>query len=265
MISIDTMLAGLHEGEFFLEYCPTLSLTDYRCTGAEALIRWKRATGVVQPGDFIPLAEHTLISGLLTYWVIDTVALEMGGWLRANPDVHIAINVPPEILGRGGILYALQKSGLDQFAAQLVLEITERGLADSSGIEALNMAKRVLPGIRLALDDVTFAGSASLAILARANFDIIKLDRSLVAQIGPRCLQPDWLPSVTALVQSSPLCVVAEGVETEQQLATLRRAGIQEAQGFYFSPPISAARCIAYHREAPQGLPNPPPRIGRAC
>jgi sensor c-di-GMP phosphodiesterase-like protein len=257
MISIDTMLAGLNEGEFFLEYCPTISLADYRCTGAEALIRWRRATGVVQPADFIPLAEHTLISGLLTYWVIDTVALEMSGWLGANPDAHIAINIPPEILGRGGILYATRKSGLDKFASQLVLEITERGLADLSGIEALNMAKRVLPGIRLALDDVTFAGNASLAILARANFDIIKLDRSLVAQIRPQCCHPDWLTGVTALVQSSQLRVIAEGVETKQQLTTLRSAGVQEAQGFYFSHPIPAARCIAYHREASPWLAQP--------
>src|SRR4051812_1130709 len=109
MINLETIRAGFTNGEFFLEYLPTVSLTDRRCIGAEALIRWKRPTGVVPPDDFIPLADNTPLSGLITYWVIDTVAAEMSDWLRANPNAHISINVPPEILGRGGIAYAADK------------------------------------------------------------------------------------------------------------------------------------------------------------
>jgi sensor c-di-GMP phosphodiesterase-like protein len=250
------MLSGLNQEEFFLEYLPTISLADGRCTGGEALIRWRRATGVIQPMDFIPLAENTMISGLITYWVFDTVAAEMGDWLRANPNAHISINVPPEILGRAGMLYAAKKSGLIEFAPQIILELTERGVPDLLGVEAVNFAKKV--GVRTALDDVTLGGSANLAILGRANFDIIKLDRSLVAQIGPQCPYPDWLEGITALVRSSPLMVVAEGVETKQQMMTLMKAGIQEAQGFYFSHPIPAALFIDYYREASHSLSNQP-------
>jgi len=112
MISLDTMRAGLAQGEFFLEYMPTVSLVDGRCTGAEALVRWNHESGVYSPDEFIPVAENTPLSGLITYWVIDTLAAEMGDWLRANPNAHISINVPPEILGRGGLEYAATKAGL---------------------------------------------------------------------------------------------------------------------------------------------------------
>src|SRR5215212_380086 len=106
MINVDTIHAGLAQGEFFLEYLPTISLADGRCVGAEALVRWRRPSGVVPPGDFIPLIEGTLVSGLLTYWVFETVGKELGDWLRGHTEAHISINVPPELLGRGGLEYA---------------------------------------------------------------------------------------------------------------------------------------------------------------
>lgn len=247
MISIETMRAGLAQGEFFLEYLPTISLASGQCLGAEALIRWRRATGVVPPLDFIPVAENTLLSGLISYWVIETMAGELRDWLRTNPDAHISINVPPEIIGRGGLLYAAEKAGLLDLLPQIVLEITERGLPDRLGVETLNLATS--RGIRVALDDVTLSGGANLAVMARANFDIIKLDRFLVAQIDPNRRIPSWLDEIAGLVRSSRLMVIAEGVETEYQLLTLREASIQAAQGFYFSHPIPAAAFVAYHRE----------------
>jgi sensor c-di-GMP phosphodiesterase-like protein len=246
VIDLAAIRNGLAQGEFFLEYLPTISLTDGRCIGAEALIRWRRASGVVPPGDFIPLAENTPLSGLLTYWVMDTVAAELGDWLQANRDVHISINVPPEIIGRGGMEYSANKSGLIGHASQLILEITERGIPDLLGVDSINQCG--VADLRIALDDVTLAGGANLAVLARCNFYAIKLDKSLVDQISPQCSAPDWLNSVTALLESSQLVVIAEGVETEQQFTTLRAAKVQAAQGFYFSRPIPAAAFVAFHR-----------------
>src|SRR6266536_263836 len=112
MFDLRVIRDGLTNGEFFLEYLPTWLLENNRCVGAEALIRWRRPSGIVQPGQFIPLIENTPLSGLITYWVIDRVAEELGAWLRSNEGVHISINVPPEILGRGGLEYAVRKSGL---------------------------------------------------------------------------------------------------------------------------------------------------------
>lgn len=245
-INFDTIREGLIQGEFFLEYQPIVSLVDDWCTGAEALVRWRRPTGVIAPVDFIPFVENTPLSGLITYWVIDTVAAEMGGWLRANPEAYISINVPPEILGRGELEYAATKSGLRDMAAQIIFEITERGLPDGLGVQALNYMSG--SGVRIALDDVTLVGGANLMVLSRCNFSIVKIDRSLVAQISPQCPRPEWLDGLTALLQSSRLDVIAEGVETEQQLETLRAAQVQAAQGYYFSPPISAEGFIAYYR-----------------
>lgn len=245
MINLETIKAGLEAEELFLEYLPTVLLDDGRCIGAEALVRWKRASGVVPPQEFIPLIEGTPISGLVTYWVIETVAREMLEWLRAHPEAQLSINVPPEILGRGGMEYAAKKAGLFDHISQLIVEITERGVPDLMGVEAINNSWGM--GLRVALDDVSFASGANLAVLARSNFSILKLDRSLIAQITPDCPMPEWLRGVSALRQTSKLVVIAEGVETEQQFETLRSAGIQAAQGFYFSPPITAGAFIAYH------------------
>lgn len=247
MIDLPAIRDGLARGEFFLEYQPTVALADGRCIGAESLIRWRRTTGIVPPGEFIPLVENTPLSGLITYWIIDTVQAELGDWLRANRDAHIGINVPPEILGRGGMAYAAGKSGLAEISSQIVLEVTERGIPDSLGVQAINLYEG--EGVKVALDDVTLVGGANLAVLARCNLYAIKLDRSLIQQIGPSCPTPVWLPSVTALLESSQLLVIAEGVETEMQFATLRAARIQAAQGFYFSRPLSVDAFMAYHRD----------------
>jgi sensor c-di-GMP phosphodiesterase-like protein len=247
MIDQAAIHEGLSRGEFFLEYLPTISLADGRCVGAEALIRWRRPAGVVPPGEFIPIAENTPLSGMLTYWVLDTVAAELGEWLRANPDVRVGINVPPEILGRGGMAYVANKSGLAEQAAQIILEVTERGLPDLLGVEAINQAGSM--GTRVALDDVTFAGAANLAVLARANFSAIKLDKSLIDQIGPERAAPAWLETVKGLLVSSSLQVIAEGVETEYQFAVLCAAKVQAAQGFYFSRPLPVAEFLAFHRD----------------
>jgi sensor c-di-GMP phosphodiesterase-like protein len=244
MITLDAIHAGLSQGEFFLEYLPTVTLAEGRCVGAEALSRWRRPSGVVPPDEFIPLIEQTPVSGLLTYWVIETVTKELGAWLQAHEEVHLAINVPPEILGRGGLEYTAEKTGLMAFRRQMILEVTERGLPDRLGLAALEHASRY--GTRVALDDVMLSG-ANLAILSRCPLDVIKIDRSLVAQITPDVPRPEWLGGLSALLQSTRVEVIAEGVETAEQVAALKASGVPMAQGFYFSPPLAAEEFKAYY------------------
>ena len=93
MISADAIRDGLVQGEFFLEYLPTISLADGRCVGAEALARWRRSSGVLQPDEFIPFVEGTHLAGMLTYWVLETVATELGDWLRVHKEVNVDANV----------------------------------------------------------------------------------------------------------------------------------------------------------------------------
>jgi sensor c-di-GMP phosphodiesterase-like protein len=238
--------AGMERKEFYLEYLPAISLTDGRCVGAEALTRWRRPTGLVPPDVFIPIAERCQLSGLITHWVIETLAVELRGWLEAHRDAYISFNVPPELLGRGGLEQAAKTSGLLPLKSQLVLEITERGVPDSVGVGALAGDSKF--EIRVALDDVTFAGGANLAILSRCKFSYIKLDRSLISQIRADCTAPSWLVGVAALLKTSTVAAIAEGVETKLQADVLRDAGVQSAQGFYFSHPIPVADFIAFHR-----------------
>ena len=90
---------GLKNGEFFLEYLPTVELDRGRCVGAEALSRWRRPWGVAQPADFLPIIENTPLSGFLTCWVLEEIARDFLDWLKVH-DAFISFNVPTEIIGR---------------------------------------------------------------------------------------------------------------------------------------------------------------------
>jgi EAL domain-containing protein (putative c-di-GMP-specific phosphodiesterase class I) len=233
----DEIREGLARGDLFVEYLPTVTLVDARCIGAEALVRWRRGEEVLPASAFIPQIENTPLSGRITYWVIDTVAAELGEWLGEHGDAHISINVPPEILGRGGLGYAASRSGLQDRIGQIVLEITERGVPDRLGLDALQLMAE--HGVRLALDDTMMSG-ANLALLTRCPFGTIKLDREVTGQLKQDEPPPDWLAGLEALLKSSSLQVVAEGVEEDHQARMLRAAGVQMAQGHLFSRPLNA-------------------------
>ena len=252
MVTPADIQAGLDRGEFFLEYQPVVALSDRRCVGCEALLRWRRLGRVVGPRDFIPLAEESALGGLLTYHAIETAARELGPWLLAHPHLFMGINVPPALLGRGGIEYAAYKTGYHQtLRNQLVLEVTERGIPDSMGMNEMEEAAR--SGVRFALDDVML-DSANLAVLSRCKFHIIKIDRQLVAGIRPGEPRPEWLAGLAALLSATDLQVIAEGVENAHQEAVLRDAGIPLAQGFLYSHPLAARALQAFHawHEQPQ-------------
>jgi len=241
----DDLQAALDLGDLFVEYLPTVMLTDECCVGGEALVRWRRGDVIVPAAAFIPLIENTPLSGRITYWVIDTVAVEMGEWLGAHSDAHISINVPPEVLGRGGLAYAASRSGLAERTHQIVIEITERGVPDLLGLQALELMAR--NGTRLALDDTMMTG-ANLALLARCNFSMVKIDSVVTGQIEPGKPAPEWLAGLESLLKrSSSLQVVAEGVTSEHQAQTLRAAGVQMAQGHHFSRAIPARRFQEYY------------------
>ena len=246
MIDLDMIRAALDKDEFFLEYLPILSIEPERCVGAEALLRWQRPAGVTFPDDFVPLAENTPLSGLLTYWVIDRVALEMGDWLRKQDGVEMHINVPPEILGRGGLEYAAQKSGLHDVRHKIVLEITERGVPDQLGLHAIDLAAR--QGVRIALDDVRI-DPANVMVLSRCNAQIIKIDKSVLLDNGVSGTLPRWAEALSVLLKTTDLEVIAEGVETAKQLAMLRAAGVRRVQGHYFSAPLGADAFLHYFRQ----------------
>jgi sensor c-di-GMP phosphodiesterase-like protein len=234
---------ALLNNEFFLEYLPVVNLSTGKCIGAEALIRWHKDNRVVPPMEFIPHLEGTEFLGFITYWVIDKVAEEFGQWLRQTSGVNISVNVPPELFGRGGLLYAGYKSNILDIADKFVVEITERGVPDKLGFESINNRYE---NVLFALDDV-LSHEASLFVLGRLNIDIIKIDKSYTDQI----LQKDWPTShderFLRLLKESNFTVIAEGIEQRRQADVLRDAGISAGQGWYFSRPLSAEKFKKYH------------------
>jgi sensor c-di-GMP phosphodiesterase-like protein len=251
--SLQVIRQAFERREFFLEYQPIVSLADGRCLGAEALTRWRRADGSVSDAHaFMPSTDRTPLSGLITYWVIDTVAEQLGPWLDAHPEALIAINVPPEILGRGGLEYAAVKSGLRARARQVILEITERGIPDQLGLEALNAIPAT--GVRIALDDTTLSG-ANLALLMRCHFDFVKIDHALVHELGRdgEGPLPSWLTGLSALFGATALQVIAEGIESNAQALRLQAAGVQWGQGRHLSPPLSIDGFMRYYDRAAAG------------
>lgn len=239
--------AALYAGDLFLEYLPVVTLENRRCIGAEALIRWQRGSDIVQPLEFIPAIENTSLSGLVTYWVIDTVAREMGQWLRQHPGVHLGINVPPEVFGRGGMEYAAAKSNILDLASQFVVEITERGIPDKLGIEEINSRPR--RGVLVALDDVCYSAT-SLLVAAEINVDIIKIEKEAVESLTDGGLPGALMTRLSAVLQRAPIVVVAEGVEHELQARRLQDFGIRFAQGFLFSRPLRATDFKSYFAAA---------------
>jgi EAL domain-containing protein (putative c-di-GMP-specific phosphodiesterase class I) len=231
------------EAEERLRIAPRWTATVFVGVG-EALIRWRRENTVLDASEFIPLTDRTPLSGALSYWVIDTVARELGHWLESNGAARVSNNVPPEILGRGGLEYTATKSGLRTHVKQVILEVTERGIPDQLGLDALNSIGG--SGAQLALDDTTLSG-ANLALLTRCNFDFIKIDQLLVAELGPDKPPAPWLDGLAALLQTTSSQIIAEGVETAFQADTLRAAGVQLAQGHYFSRPLSASAFRRYY------------------
>jgi sensor c-di-GMP phosphodiesterase-like protein len=235
--------AALYGGNLFLEYLPMVSLRDHRCVGAEALIRRRRGSQIIKPLQFIPLIENTPVSGLVTYWVIDTVAKELATWLRAHDGVHLAINIPPEVFGRGGLEYAAAKSNLLSLANKFVLEITERGVPDKLGVAELNARRR--GGVLVALDDVG-ASETSLLVASQVRVDILKLDKACVGQMARNEWSAQRMATLASLIHAADVAVIAEGVETDVQEASLRNAGIEMGQGWLFSHPLSATDFMKY-------------------
>lgn len=235
--------AALENNEFFLEYLPTISLSDERCVGGEALIRWRKGDRIVPPMEFIPQVEGTLLSGLITYWVVEHVAEEFGNWLRDTENVHIGINVPPEVWGRGGIEYAARKSHVYDLAHKFVLEVSERGIPDKIGVDTINNHGH--SNVLIALDDV-LSREAHLLVLARLKVDIIKIDKSFANRI----LRDDWPTredtKILAVCSAAEHLVIFEGVEKKKQVDVLKAAGIRFVQGWYFSRSLPAEEFRSY-------------------
>jgi diguanylate cyclase (GGDEF)-like protein len=239
---------ALGDGRLELHYQPLVDLARREMVGVEALLRWAHPTrGRVPPDTFIPLAEHSGLIHPIGAWVLDQACAQAVRWQAAGaPDLRIAVNVSPVQFQRGDLAEivegTLERSGLR--ADHLELEITERVLMENSTATLATLERLRGLGVRISIDDFG-VGHSSFTYLAQFPFSDIKLDRSFVAGLGRDASATAIVKAALSLGRNLGLQAVAEGVETAEQLAFLDAEGCPLAQGFYFSPPVSAAEIDA--------------------
>jgi diguanylate cyclase (GGDEF)-like protein/PAS domain S-box-containing protein len=234
--------AALNNDELRIFFQPVVNLRTGAIEKAEALVRWQHPQrGMVSPAEFIPLAEASGLIVDIGEWMFRQAAHWAQRWrIRVNADFQVSINQSPLEFQRDGKSYARWLSHLDSLGLQgqaMVVEITEGLLLDASTavtdcLQALREA-----GIQVALDDFG-TGYSSLSYLKKFNIDYLKIDQSFTRNLAPG--SPDMALSEAIIVMAHKLGlkVIAEGVETAQQLHLLREAGCDHAQGYLFSRPI---------------------------
>jgi diguanylate cyclase (GGDEF)-like protein len=231
------MRKALVEGQFELYYQPVLNLERNEITGCEALIRWRHPEkGTISPGDFIPLAEANGFIVPLGEWVIRQACLTAGTW---PGHIRVAVNLSPAQFKSPGIVQvvvgALAASCLSP--QRLELEITETVLLDNSATTLAILHQLRGLGVRVAMDDFG-TGYSSLSYLQSFPFDKIKIDRSFIKGIAEGLGSLNIVRAVSALAKGLGMTTTAEGVETKEQLDTIRSEGCTEMQGFFFSRPL---------------------------
>ena len=250
---------ALDRDEFLVYYQPKVSLRTGRISGMEALVRWQSPErGMVGPDSFIPLAEETGLIVPLGAWVLRTACAQNRAWQDAGlPALPVAVNLSPRQFRQQDIAAlvedALTGSGLDP--RYLELEITESMvMRDADRVAALlGDLKRL--GVSLSMDDFG-TGYSSLSYLKRFPFDTLKIDQSFVRDITCDPDNAAIAKAIIAMAHSLHLKVIAEGVETEGQLAYLRSHGCDEMQGYYFSRPVPELEFAGLLREQRQLQPG---------
>jgi diguanylate cyclase (GGDEF)-like protein/PAS domain S-box-containing protein len=234
---------ALEHGEFSLHYQPQVDLRSNRIFGCEALIRWKQADlGMVSPEKFIPLAEETGLIVPIGEWVLRTACRQCKIWQDAGlPPVAVAVNISARQFREKDLLQLvasiLAESGLAP--SQLELEVTESVIMhDEQQVIASLQAFRDI-GVRLSVDDFG-TGYSSLSYLKRFPVHRLKIDQSFVRELTSHADDAAIAQAVITLGHSLNLRVIAEGVETPEQLAFLRRNQCDEMQGYLFGKPVPA-------------------------
>jgi diguanylate cyclase (GGDEF)-like protein/PAS domain S-box-containing protein len=235
---------ALEHGELLLFFQPVVSLRDARCVGAEALVRWQHPErGLMPPDDFVPLAEETGLVVELGTWVLEAAVQEAARFQhdRAVPFL-VSVNLSARQLAQPGLEEHLAAilGRFDLEPSNLCLEITESVLMEDAEA-VIGVVERVRAlGVKLSIDDFG-TGYSSLGYLKRFPVDIVKIDRAFVDGLGTDPGDMAIVTAVIGLAHALGLTVVAEGVESEDQIAELVGLGCDEAQGYYFAPPQPAA------------------------
>lgn len=247
------MRSGLENREFLLHYQPKVPVQGQQRIEFEALMRWQHPEkGMISPGVFIPVAEETGYIKQLGDWALESACQQIERWNQMGVrNLAVSVNLSPVQLNYSNPLLTIDRclQRMDIRPEQLELEITESGLMqdESNAIELLHQFKE--RGVRIALDDFG-TGYSSLAYLRRFPIDTLKIDRSFIRDLEQDEESVLMLESIIRLAQNLKLGLVAEGIETEQQLNILRTLGCETVQGFYFAKPSAADTAMAFFQQA---------------
>jgi diguanylate cyclase (GGDEF)-like protein/PAS domain S-box-containing protein len=233
--------------EFVMHYQPKVSLADRQITGFEALVRWNHPTrGLLHPSEFIPVAEETGLIVALGRWTLHEASRQMAAWQKTHvrePALTISVNLSfkqlagPDLAEE--VTRILADTGLDP--ATLNLEMTESSIMENAEVALATLLRFKTMNIGLEIDDFG-TGYSSLSYLSKLPFDTVKIDRSFVNELGSADDTRGVIKTILLLAQSLGMDVIAEGVETPEQVAGLTAMGCKSAQGYYFSEPVDAEK-----------------------
>jgi diguanylate cyclase (GGDEF)-like protein/PAS domain S-box-containing protein len=258
----ESLRRALERQEFFLTYQPKIDLLTGKITGAEALIRWTHPVqGPISPTRFIPVAEDSGLIRPIGRWVLREACRQARAWMDAGLSLPtMAVNISAMEFRDDNFLEdvftILDETGLDP--RSLELELTESVLMKHLGSTEAILKTLRANGVRLAIDDFG-TGYSSLSYLRKFPIDTLKIDQSFVRQITATPAETDIVAAVIGMGRSLKLRVIAEGVETQEELQFLQAHHCDEAQGFYFSRPVGAPQ---FARLLATGIPEPLRRRG---
>ncbi|MDQ1599890.1 MAG: hypothetical protein QOD68_1364 [Actinomycetota bacterium] len=240
-LSLESDLRGaLAAGQLHVQYQPVVNLLTGQISGAEALLRWTHPTrGSVSPMTFIPVAEDAGLIGPIGQYVLAEACRQTAAWNAAGYRLRVAVNVSGLQLQDSGfvgqVAAELHNAGIDP--SQLCLELTESTLMDDAMRASDVLAELKDVGVELSVDDFG-TGYSSLAYLKRFPVDELKVDRSFISNLGTEGQDQTLVAAMVAMGHALGLYVVAEGVETHAQMATLLTLGCRTAQGYLFARPL---------------------------
>ena len=243
LIVENNLRRALKQDEFELYYQPKINIASGAMTGAEALIRWRDPElGLITPRHFVPIAEECGLIVPIGQWVLREACRQVQTWLDAGlPAVPVAVNISAvefrHINFLEGVAQILKKTGLA--ARYLELELTESILMHNTESSATVLEGLKNMGVQLAVDDFG-TGYSSLSYLNRFSIDTLKIDQSFVRNIATNADDATIVNAVIGMGKNLKKLVIAEGVETAEQLAVLHDQQCEEVQGFLFSHPVPA-------------------------
>ena len=250
-LTADDLRRAVEEDQLILNYQPQVEIGTGKLIGVEALIRWNHPQhGLLFPNHIIPLAENNKLIGALTEWVMIAATRQTSEWQREGLDISVSINVSPNDITNlvlpEKLAEFMDQGDLDP--TRITLEVTE-GTLMVEPVISLDILTRIrLKGIGLSIDDFG-TGYSSLSQLHRVPFNEMKIDRSFVININEDEIAKSIVKTCIVLGHELKMQVVAEGVETTSQLATLRDLGCDIAQGYLISKAVSPSEIYPFIRE----------------